>query len=393
MPSEPPPAYDWNPNQDGNYSNFQSINYENGIPKPRGYYPTVLPPTVPPGGIEAPDCSPSPSYPFPIQTLQVHPDQGFYLSPYPYPYPPGSQYPHPPGPPYPHGVPICEDYRPSTLTPYGGRYREPPPPYEIAIGHPCFQFSAGSSARRDSIILPPTVPPGGIELPITHPLAGPNPKFRNTEPGVPQLPQYPIGPLCRTPNGGRYYVNRNEYLEHVTKMPYCNPMEPLLDSDDSKMAQTSFTNKSYQAFPGITGYLNPHGHQEDDSPVNDPPSVEDAFYETDDSEAELAAVYNELDGNCQDPFPSPRLLENQRKRLANRFKGNEKLNVLLVQLPDETCMLRCMTGTIIGTLAVIILIIVLYCMRIRENTGLPLEVDEFEPPESAADIVGLGTGL
>ena len=172
-------------------------------------------------------------------------------------------------------------------------------------------------------------------------------------------------------------------------MPYCNPMEPLLD-EESKIAQTSFTNKEYQEVPEkVTGYMNPHEGEYNEDPL----SVEDIFYDTDDSEAELTAAYNELDGNCQDPFPSPRLLENQRRRLANRFRKNEKLNVLLVQLPDETCMLRCMTGTIIGTLAVIIFIIVLYCMRIRENTGLPLEVDEFETPESAADIMGLGPGL
>uniref|UniRef100_A0AC34R1I1 Uncharacterized protein n=1 Tax=Panagrolaimus sp. JU765 TaxID=591449 RepID=A0AC34R1I1_9BILA len=171
-------------------------------------------------------------------------------------------------------------------------------------------------------------------------------------------------------------------------MPYLNPMEPLMDGQ-SRTAQTSFTNANYEPFvESGTGYVNPQEHLE-------PESVEDTFYDTDDSEAELTA-YNELDGNCQDPFPSPRLLENQRRRLANRFRGrtgDERFSVMLVQLPDDTCMLKCMTGTVIGTLAVIVLIIVLYCMRIRENTGLPLEVDEFNVPNTAADLMDIGNGL
>ena len=76
-----------------------------------------------------------------------------------------------------------------------------------------------------------------------------------------------------------------------------------------------------------------------------------------------------------------------------RQLGDERFSVMLVQLPDDTCMLKCMTGTVIGTLAVIVLIIVLYCMRIRENTGLPLEVDEFNVPNPAADLMDIGNGL
>ena len=117
MPSEPPPAYDWNPNQDGSSSNFQNINYENRNPKPEMRNSTVLPPTVPPGGIETPGCYPDMPYPYSVQPLQIYPNQGFYFGSYPHP--PGFAYPQPPGYPYYPG------FRPrsAAMDPYGRRYR------------------------------------------------------------------------------------------------------------------------------------------------------------------------------------------------------------------------------------------------------------------------------
>uniref|UniRef100_A0AC34FPB5 Uncharacterized protein n=1 Tax=Panagrolaimus sp. ES5 TaxID=591445 RepID=A0AC34FPB5_9BILA len=172
------------------------------------------------------------------------------------------------------------------------------------------------------------------------------------------------------------------------------PLLPLYQNNSStttsNIAQTSFTNEGFDSFPeGGTGYLNPS--EEDGLP---PPSIEDIFYSSDDEDN-----YNEIDGNCDDQlFPSQRLIENQRKRLQNRsrmggYGGNERFSIMLVQLPDESCMLKCMTGTVISTLAIILFIIIVYCMRIRENTGLPMEMDEFTPSNPASDIMGMGTGF
>ena len=117
MPSEPPPAYDWNPNQDGISSNFQNINYESRNPKPEGYNSTVLSPTVPPGGIEGPGFFPNPPYPYSVQPLHIYPNQSFYFGSYPHP--PGPVYPHPPEHPYLQG------FRPRSglVDAYGRRYR------------------------------------------------------------------------------------------------------------------------------------------------------------------------------------------------------------------------------------------------------------------------------
>uniref|UniRef100_A0A914Q326 Uncharacterized protein n=1 Tax=Panagrolaimus davidi TaxID=227884 RepID=A0A914Q326_9BILA len=179
-------------------------------------------------------------------------------------------------------------------------------------------------------------------------------------------------------------------------MPNESSYKPLLPFHNSStvsnnvIAQTSFTNDGFDSFPeGGTGYLNPS--EEDGIP---PPSIEDIFYSSDEDENN----YNEIDGNCDDTFPSQRLIENQRKRLQNRsrmggYVGNERFSIMLVQLPDESCMLKCMTGTVISTLAIILFIIIIYCMRIRENTGLPMEMDEFTPSNPASDIMGMGTGF
>uniref|UniRef100_A0A914YFN2 Uncharacterized protein n=1 Tax=Panagrolaimus superbus TaxID=310955 RepID=A0A914YFN2_9BILA len=186
-------------------------------------------------------------------------------------------------------------------------------------------------------------------------------------------------------------------------MPNDTSKKPLLplynNSTTSKnIAQTSFTNEGFDSFPeGGTGYLNPSegGGGGDDEIA--PPSIEDIFYSSDDDEENN---YNEIDGNCDDQlFPSQRLIENQRKRLQNRSRrgngyiGSERFSIMLVQLPDESCMLKCMTGTVISTLAIILFIIIIYCMRIRENTGLPMEMDDFTPSNPANDIMGMGTGF
>lgn len=157
-------------------------------------------------------------------------------------------------------------------------------------------------------------------------------------------------------------------------------------STSSNIAQTSFTNDGFDSFPdGGTGYFNPV------ETLPAPPSIEDTFYSSESDE------YNEIDGNIDDAvFPSQRLIENQRKRLQNRSRfsrGNERFSIMLVQLPDETCMLKCMTGTVIATLGIILFIIIVYCMRIRENTGLPMELDELTPSNPASDIMGVGTGF
>ena len=81
---------------------------------------------------------------------------------------------------------------------------EPPPPYEVALGHPYFQLNAGSSSGRDGVILPPTVPPGGIESPATNPSSRSNPKFGTNEPVILQIPQYAIGSSGQHPNAGYY---------------------------------------------------------------------------------------------------------------------------------------------------------------------------------------------
>uniref|UniRef100_A0A7E4VZ92 LITAF domain-containing protein n=1 Tax=Panagrellus redivivus TaxID=6233 RepID=A0A7E4VZ92_PANRE len=176
-----------------------------------------------------------------------------------------------------------------------------------------------------------------------------------------------------------------------------NPKTPLLPVHSPTIAQTSFTNAAFDAYPeGGTGYVNPVMDGTNPDATSIPMSVEDALYLSEEEESEIDMDtedfnYHQLDGNCPDPFPA--YVPKQPKRNNRRRHPGEQFNVMLIQLPDETCMLRCMTGTVIITLAVIVFIVVVYCMRIRENTGLPLEVDDFAQPNPANDIIAMAPGL